>query len=306
MLKPDVIRSFDIAAGTACGRVDGVGSGRRVLLLGGRSWKVTHIDWNRRQVFVENTDLQGRAKWMSLPDGASFEITRGVRDVLLGVQPAGVTLARRAVATLDDMRLQRADHIIEGAFVIARDGRDDWRWWTWAGAKANRTPAAWAPGLVPPRQRIGAESLRLHGDLSVDDIRRGLAELRTHNGDRPLPLVDKKALKGLKFRSTPGGAGASLARRPHREQSGGRGSPPREGTDRHAFGVVARTRHRPGRDDFLSAVSDSVLFAARRTSAVIHGHGHAPTRTTRFVLPGGPHFDLASYVGETRRRHRSP
>nr|MBM4732596.1 DEAD/DEAH box helicase [Prescottella equi] len=173
--------------------------GPRVLLLGGRSWKVTHIDWKRRQVFVENTDLQGRAKWMSLPDGASFAITRGVRAILLGAQPAGVTLTRRAVATLDDVRLQRADHVVDGAFVIARDGRDDWRWWTWAGAKANRTLAAWAPDLVPPRQRIGAESLRLHSDLSVEDIRRGLAALRASGGERSLPLVDKNALKGLKF-----------------------------------------------------------------------------------------------------------
>lgn len=184
--------------------------GPRVLLLGGRSWKVTHIDWKRRQVFVENTDLQGRAKWMSLPDGASFEITRGVREVLLGAEPAGVTLTRRAVATLDDVRLQRADHVTDGAFLITRDGRDDWRWWTWAGAKANRTLAAWTPDLVPPRQRIGAESLRLHGDLSVEDIRRGLAVLRTSDGERPLPLVDKDALKGLKFSAA---LPESLARR---------------------------------------------------------------------------------------------
>ncbi|NKS50171.1 DEAD/DEAH box helicase [Rhodococcus hoagii] len=173
--------------------------GPRVLLLGGRSWKVTHIDWKRRQVFVENTDLQGRAKWMSLPDGASFEITRGVRDVLLGAQPAGVTLTRRAAATLEDVRLQRADHIADGAVVIARDGRDDWRWWTWAGAKANRTLAAWAPKLVPSSQRIGAESLRMHSDLSAVDIRDGLAALRSPGAGRPMPAVDKGALKGLKF-----------------------------------------------------------------------------------------------------------
>ncbi|GAA4479495.1 DEAD/DEAH box helicase [Rhodococcus olei] len=184
--------------------------GPRVLLLGGRSWKVTHIDWKRRQVFVENTDLQGRAKWMSLPDGASFEITRGVREVLLGAQPAGVTLTRRAVATLDDVRLQRADHVTEGAFVISRDGRDDWRWWTWAGAKANRTLAAWASDLVPARQRVGAESLRLHSDLSVEEIRHGLAALRTHTGDQPHPLVDRNALKGLKFAAA---LPESLARR---------------------------------------------------------------------------------------------
>lgn len=65
--------------------------------------------------------------------------------------------------------------------------------------KANRTLAVWAPNLVPPRQRIGAESLRLHDDLSVEDIRHGLAALRASGGERPLPLVDKNALKGLRF-----------------------------------------------------------------------------------------------------------
>ncbi|MGW0042527.1 hypothetical protein [Rhodococcus sp. NPDC003348] len=49
------------------------------------------------------------------------------------------------MATLNEVWLQRADHVTAGAFVIARDGRDDWRWWTWAGAKANHTPAPWAP-----------------------------------------------------------------------------------------------------------------------------------------------------------------
>ncbi|MFZ2238527.1 MAG: hypothetical protein WAV90_03165, partial [Gordonia amarae] len=43
--------------------------GRRVLLLVGRSWKVTHIDWKRRQVFVEATDIVGMARWQSTPDG---------------------------------------------------------------------------------------------------------------------------------------------------------------------------------------------------------------------------------------------
>ncbi|MDG3016739.1 DEAD/DEAH box helicase [Speluncibacter jeojiensis] len=184
--------------------------GPRVLLLGGRSWKVTHIDWRRRRVFVESTDLHGRAKWMSLPDGASFEITRGAREVLLGELPAGVTLTRRAVATLDDLRLQRAAHVSRDAFIIERDDRDDWRWWTWAGAKANRTLAAWAPDLVPPRQRIGPESLRLHGGLTVAQIRDGLASLRADTSERPLPLIDKSALGGLKFSAA---LPESLARR---------------------------------------------------------------------------------------------
>ncbi len=172
--------------------------GPRILLLGGRSWKITHIDWKRRHVFVEATDIKGRAKWNSVPDGASFHITRGMRDVLLGATPAGVTLTRRASDTLDDLRTHRADQVADGALAITREGNDDWRWWTWAGTKANRTLAAWASDLVPPRQRIGAESIRLHSDLTVAEIREGLARVRAATS-RPLPAVDKGALRGLKF-----------------------------------------------------------------------------------------------------------
>ncbi|WP_280447663.1 DEAD/DEAH box helicase [Nocardia cyriacigeorgica] len=172
--------------------------GPRILLLAGRSWQVTHIDWKRRQVYVEATEITGRAKWSSAPDGASFALTRGVRDVLLGAAPSGVTLTKRAMATLEDQRNHRADEVADGEFVITRNGRGDWQWWTWAGTKTNRTLAAWAADLIPARQRIGAESLRLHSDLTVADIRSGLSRLRA-TGPRPLPAVDTNALRGLKF-----------------------------------------------------------------------------------------------------------
>ena len=172
--------------------------GPRVLLLGGRSWKVTHIDWKRRQVYVEGTDIHGTARWQSIPDGLSFEITRGVRSVLLGATPPGVTLSRRAVEALDGYRAQRSAHVHPANLVIERDVRGDWRWWTWAGTKANRTLAAWTRDLVPGRQRISGESIRLHSDLRVDDITRVLASVRG-SSHRPLPDVDRAAISGLKF-----------------------------------------------------------------------------------------------------------
>lgn len=37
--------------------------GPRLLLLGGRSWQVTFIDWGRKRAFVEPADGGGVAKW---------------------------------------------------------------------------------------------------------------------------------------------------------------------------------------------------------------------------------------------------
>ncbi|OBF38946.1 ATP-dependent helicase [Mycolicibacterium peregrinum] len=173
--------------------------GDRVLLLAGRSWKVTHIDWKRRHVFVEQTDLPGRARWMSIPDGVSYAITRGMRDVLLGDNSPGVQLTRRAREALEDIRDQRAGQVDRSSLVIRRDDTGDWRWWTWAGAAANRTLAACGAGIVAPRQRIGSESLRLHRDLSVADIRDGLRQMRELGRPLPGPSVDVRAVDGLKF-----------------------------------------------------------------------------------------------------------
>lgn len=159
---------------------------------------MTHIDWARRQVFVEAADTGGRAKWMSLPDGASFAITRGVRDVLLGAVPHGVTLTRRAEMTVAGVRDQHGGHVADGHLVVERDAKGSWRWWTWAGMKANRTLAAAATTLAVPGQRLSGEFIRLHSDLTTPEIKedlRALSELT----DWPLPVVDLRALKGLKF-----------------------------------------------------------------------------------------------------------
>jgi ATP-dependent helicase Lhr and Lhr-like helicase len=72
------------------GRVDpsllaGRVAGPRLLLLGGRSWRVTWTDWKRRRCFVEPAEGGGRARWLSDGvGGLSLEIARSMRDVLLG------------------------------------------------------------------------------------------------------------------------------------------------------------------------------------------------------------------------------
>ena len=59
--------------------------GPRLLLLGGRSWHVTYIDWTRRRCFVEPAEGGGRARWMGTGwAGLGYELTRAMRDVLLG------------------------------------------------------------------------------------------------------------------------------------------------------------------------------------------------------------------------------
>lgn len=173
--------------------------GARVLLLAGRAWLVTHIDWARRRCFVESTDLPGRAKWSGTGGGLSFAVTRGMRDVLLGANPPGVKLSRRASAGLSELRQHHSGHVADGATVLRQSVDGEVRWWTWAGAAANRSLQAMLEEIVDPRQRVGDQSVRLrqHDDLrSIAD-----AVNRIDTGAAVLPSVSSSAVSGLKFSS---------------------------------------------------------------------------------------------------------
>jgi ATP-dependent Lhr-like helicase len=115
-------------------RPPGGDRGPTVLLLAGKGWHVLSVDWRRRVLQVEPTDQPGVARWNGGTARLGAELARGVRDVLTGSEPPGVTLSRRAVDQLGEVRgayrWARADRTI-----LVNDGRV--RWWTFAGQHAN-------------------------------------------------------------------------------------------------------------------------------------------------------------------------
>ncbi|BCJ76187.1 ATP-dependent helicase [Catellatospora sp. IY07-71] len=171
--------------------------GERRLLLGGRSWAVTYIDWRRRRCFVEPADGGGRARWTNLGlAGLSFELTRAMRDVLLGADPP-VRLTRRATDRLAYGREDASSLVHPGGSVIVRDPHsDDVRWWTWAGYRTNATLAATLSGIADPMQRFDDRHVRLRQDLTPEAWRAGIADAAERVC---LPGVSEKALVGLKF-----------------------------------------------------------------------------------------------------------
>lgn len=169
--------------------------GPRLLLLAGRSWRVTWIDWQRQRCFVEEAEHGGRARWHT-PGvrGAGFALTRAARDVLLGADPP-VALTDRARGKLADLRDRQLATVHPGGTIITRRG-DDLRWWTWAGYQANATLAATLSDLADPLQRPDDAALRLRADLTPEAWRAGTADAATR---LCLPEVDDRALAGLKF-----------------------------------------------------------------------------------------------------------
>ncbi|MEU4270807.1 DEAD/DEAH box helicase [Streptomyces sp. NPDC026092] len=171
--------------------------GPRKLLLAGRSWVVTYIDWRRKRCYVEPTDGGGKAKWSGLGfnRATSFELTRAVREVLLGADPP-VSLTKRAVASLADARDTFMETVHPGGTLIVRGSGGYARWWTWAGHRANATLAASLGEVAAPAQRINDCWVRLREDVNPQIWKQALADA---SGQLCLPEVDTRAVKGLKF-----------------------------------------------------------------------------------------------------------
>ncbi|MGW2746795.1 DEAD/DEAH box helicase [Streptomyces sp. NPDC001450] len=171
--------------------------GPRKLLLAGRSWLVTYIDWRRRRCFVEPVDEGGRAKWSGFgPDRIrSFALARAAREVLLGTDPP-VLLTRRGEARLAEARETHLDVVHPAGTVITRRGDDDVRWWTWAGHRANATLAASLPSVVLRHRFVDDRFIRLRDDVTRESWRTAVADA---GPGLTLPEVDIRAVRGLKF-----------------------------------------------------------------------------------------------------------
>ncbi|NUP22765.1 MAG: DEAD/DEAH box helicase [Streptomyces sp.] len=171
--------------------------GPRRLLLAGRSWQVTYIDWNRRRCFVEPVDSGGKAKWsgMGFIRPTSYELTRAARDVLLGTDPQ-VQLTGRARGCLTEARHRLLEYVRPAGTLIVRESNDDVRWWTWAGHRANATLAATLGNLADPAQRINDCWIRLSTDLTPPVWKQEVTDAASQ---LCLPAVHEQALKGLKF-----------------------------------------------------------------------------------------------------------
>lgn len=129
----------------------------RLLLLGGRSWRVSAVDWPKRIVWLEPAASGGKARWMGGARSLGRDVCQGIRTVLASGAPAAVSLSRRARSALwalaAEIPLAPTD-----APIIARDAEGPARTWTFAGTKTNRTLARQAS--------VGASKVRFDA-LSV-------------------------------------------------------------------------------------------------------------------------------------------
>jgi ATP-dependent Lhr-like helicase len=176
------------------GRADG---GTAVLVLAGRSWAIVHIDWSRRVVQVEPTDAPGVARWSGNAQPLGAVIARGVRNVLLGSDPSGVTLSKRADERLAQLRAQHP-WVRPDTTTLVTDSRGRARWWTFAGWRANLWLARAADDLRHDVAAIDDLTIALDPGTTMEQLRQAISGATEKSIDLT-SWVTAEAIDGLKF-----------------------------------------------------------------------------------------------------------
>ena len=145
---------------------------------------------------MEAADGGGKAKWSGTGGGLSYDIARGMRDVLLGTLPEGVVFTGRASNVLAGLRQSYGENVSANRLIVRLPDDSPGRWWTWAGTAANRSLQASLPSIVDPRQRIDEKSILLLPGVSVEEFSAAVGSVEWAD-----PPVDATALRGLKFSS---------------------------------------------------------------------------------------------------------
>ena len=170
-----------------------------ILLLGGRSWLVTHVEWNGRIAYVESTTDAGRSRWIGEGRALSFELCRAMRRVLTSRACPG-RLSSRAARELEFLYDQYAWADETGTAIVV-DANDKSRWWTFAGLRANLALTGALGDLCAEQNRPNNLSIALERDVTPEAIAERLAS-SSLDGDCLDGDVLNKVIGGLKFSKT--------------------------------------------------------------------------------------------------------
>jgi ATP-dependent Lhr-like helicase len=170
--------------------------GPQVLLLGGRPWRVTNLDWGRRIAHVEAAEETGRSRWRGPGPTLGFSLCQAIRLLLAG-EHISPRWSLRAQARLGDLRKEHSFVHAEGPTLLTRPS-SGFEWWTFAGTRANAVLAG-EMSRLGGRVEHDALGVTLEGTEGLSVVLDAVRELGMRDPPSMSPSVDEGALEGLKF-----------------------------------------------------------------------------------------------------------
>ncbi|HUP68598.1 MAG TPA: DEAD/DEAH box helicase [Acidimicrobiales bacterium] len=165
------------------------------VLLAGRTWTVTAVDWERRFAWVQPAEGGGRSRWLGEGQPLSAPLCDAIRNVLAGVDPPSVSLTTRAATQLEELRKELAWVQPGRTAVVASDS--GLTWWTFGGQHANAALMA-AMGSLLGGSKVDNLAIKLDADVATADKVRDFVS-STEADTLPAPWIAEELSKKLKF-----------------------------------------------------------------------------------------------------------
>ena len=141
----------------------------RLILLSGKSWRITDVDWKKRVVWLEPAKEGGQVRWTGSGRTLSREIAQGILRGLHQGAGEHTIISKRARAQTMQVMEQVPDTPVDSALAITRNDTTGARLWTFAGTRANRTTAKQIQSMVEVR-RIDAVGLDLKTPIELGQL----------------------------------------------------------------------------------------------------------------------------------------
>jgi ATP-dependent Lhr-like helicase len=171
-------------------------SERPVLLLAGRSWMTTTIDWLNKVAYVEPTEGIGRSRWLGAGQPLSFAYCQAIKQVLCsdGTSPR---LSRRAITEIEAARAEFTWLSPECTSVVSDTAKGSYCWWTFGGLRANAMLREGLKSLGP--SSFDNLSVRFDGALDARVLEKAVAGIQK-DPPKVAPLAGSdRAIDHLKF-----------------------------------------------------------------------------------------------------------
>ncbi|MFB6352289.1 MAG: DEAD/DEAH box helicase [Bradymonadaceae bacterium] len=169
---------------------------RTVILLAGRSWLVTKLDWDRKVAYVEPFDMPGKTSWLSAGNAMSRQLAEAHRDILTGSDCGADHWSQRAERKLGFLHEDHAFLTPDKTTVLP--GLDKTEVWNFAGGGTNNylADALEATGL--DRVTSSALRLRIQESLEPEELRDRLKQVAELPKPPRIP-PEHPLVKHLKF-----------------------------------------------------------------------------------------------------------
>ncbi len=171
--------------------------GQRVLLLGGRAWAVTNLDWQRKIAYVEPTDAKGKTRWQSEGLGLGFHMCQAIKKIL-GTDDDRPVWSKRATQEINELRQDFPWlRSLEPTHIVDTSG--EFRWWTFGGFGANASLSRALSEIVRSSVRFDSFYMRFESFVKANEIENAMKQLCSIKDHELRPNIDDRAITGLKF-----------------------------------------------------------------------------------------------------------